>query len=81
MSRCLDVVGGGEFAFMEIARGEVLDMSDPEGTSAESDRHRRVDVTFCRDYPTPDTSAAERDPVWPDIQDCGCADVNPDRSA
>ena len=76
VSRCLDVVVGGDFAFMEVARGEILDMSDPEGTSTESDQHRRVDVAFCEDYPIPDAEAAQRDPVWPDGGDCGCKDFD-----
>ena len=74
VSRCLEVVVGRKFAFMEIARGEILDMSDPEGTSAESDQHRRVDVAYCKDYPIPAAEAADRDPVWPDVGDCGCED-------
>ena len=58
---------------MEIARGEVLDMSDAEGTSAESDGNRRVEVTFCPDYPNP--GAAEREPVWPDTGICDCVNM------
>lgn len=76
VSRCLDVVVGEKFAFMEVARGEILDMSDPEGTSTGSDQHRRVDVAFCKDYPIPDAEAAQRDPVWPNVDDCGCKDFD-----
>ena len=82
VSRCLDDAleernGGferGEFVFMEVASGEVLDMSDAEGTSAESEKNRRVDVTFCPDYPNP--GAPEREPVWPDEDTCGCINMS-----
>lgn len=82
VSRCLDHgTGPGRFAFMEIARGEVLDVSDPAGTRKESDQHRRVKVAFCRDYPIPAPSAVEREPVWPDREDCGCTNLDSDVSA
>ena len=80
VSRCLDSVLGDGFAFLEVARGEVLDVSDPEGTTVDSDQNRRVDVTFCEDYPIPDTSAQRRQPVWPGVEHCGCADMLADRA-
>lgn len=81
VSRCLDNrlndphrlgVVDRKFAFMEIARGEVLDVNDPAGTSVESEQHQRVAVAFCSDYPIPDHSAEQREPVWPDAETCGC---------
>ena len=81
VSRCLDNrlndphrLGNVDrkFAFMEIARGEVLDVNDPAGTSVESEQHQRVAVAFCSDYPVPDHSAEQREPVWPDAETCGC---------
>lgn len=81
VSRCLDDRlkerdgrKEGKYVFMEIARGEVLDMSDAEGTSAESDENRRVEVTFCPDYPNSDV--AEREPVWPDTEACDCFNMS-----
>ena len=50
VSRCLHEQGG-KFTFMEVARGEVRDLADPEGKSHESEMYRRVDVTFCPDFP------------------------------
>ena len=68
VSRCLHEQGG-KFTFMEIARGEVRDLADPEGKSHESKKHRRVDVTFCPDFPSPEPIAEKR-VGWPD--GCGC---------
>ena len=78
VSRCLhEHPERGEFTFMEIAKGEVRDLADPEGTSDQSDKHRRVDVTFCPDFPGPEPSAKERK-GWPD--DCGCVNLGPSTS-
>ena len=76
VSRCLDNRFGGEkFAFMEIARGEVLDVNDPEGTGDDSRKNRRVDVSFCRADSGGGPSTQSRDPVWPSADMCGCSSV------
>ncbi len=81
VSRCLDRgLPKGKFAFREIAGGEVsLDRSDLEGLSP---RGRRVDVTFCPGYSSEVPDAEDREPVWPDAEECGCpgTDLSADRS-
>lgn len=70
VSRCLHsrLSPGAAFAFREVARGEVLDISDLEGMAP---RGRRVDVTFCKGYASRGQDPEKRD--WPSVDECGCS--------
>lgn len=72
VSRCLDRSLGDRFTFMEVAKGEVLDISDPEGTGDGSDENRRVDVIFCPDHPTRGPDDPKLEAVRPDVSECIC---------
>ena len=79
VSRCIHKRLGDKqekFAFMEIAKGEVLDIDDPEGVSDESRENRRVDVIFCPDDSSRRRTAGDRAPVWPDAEACDCPNMN-----
>lgn len=73
VSRCLRDRFGvdvGEFAFREIARGEVFQAGDLAGSAP---RNQRVDVAFCPGYFDPTWDAEGQESLWPSAKECGCS--------
>lgn len=73
VSQCLhDRLGRGAFEYREIAKGEMLEASDPAGTGSLG---RRVDVVYCEGHSieSPIKRASRRDGLQ--VTGCGCPEL------